>query len=48
MPTKNPVTLCLALIVSVTATIIGIRNLVWFVQLISSEPTKIERYLNEK
>lgn len=46
MSDRDPVTLCLAIIVFVAATIIGMKNLVWFVNIINGEQINIERTLN--
>ena len=43
---KNPLTIWLVVIVSVIATIIGMKNLIWFVETINSEVVNIERKAN--
>ncbi|MCJ8283668.1 MAG: hypothetical protein MJK14_28780 [Rivularia sp. ALOHA_DT_140] len=43
MYNKDPVTTWLVVFVSVVATIIGVRNLVWFVDVINREVINIER-----
>ncbi|MEM6753858.1 MAG: hypothetical protein AAF630_12880 [Cyanobacteria bacterium P01_C01_bin.38] len=46
MSNRDPVTLWLVIIVSVAATIIGMRNLAWFIDTINGEQTNIQRTPN--
>ncbi|MCC5637437.1 hypothetical protein LC593_16625 [Nostoc sp. CHAB 5844] len=45
---KNPITICLAVLVSLAATIIGINNLVWFIQTVSPETIKIDQHPRQR
>ncbi len=46
MPNKDPVTIGLVIFVSIVATIIGIKNLVWFTDVVNREVINIERKSN--